>query len=224
MQQRRAVALWSGGKDSTLALEAALADASLHMAGLVTTVTEEYDRISMHGVRRALLEAQASSLALPLHIAAIHQGCTNAGYEESVARVLAPLVESGVTHVVCGDLYLADIRAYRERQLSALGLQALFPLWLRDTTALAHDFIQRGYTATLCCVDPVQIAPHLVGRAYDLALLDDLPPTADPCGENGEFHTFVHGGPIYRSAIQISVGDRVNRDGFWFCDLLLAAT
>lgn len=224
MIPRRTVALWSGGKDSTLALEATLADPSLQVDGLVTTVTAEYDRVSMHGVRRALLEAQATSLGLPLHVATISQGCTNAAYEESIARVLVPLRDAGATHVVCGDLYLADIRAYRERQLGALGLHAVFPLWLRNTTMLAHDFIQRGYEATLCCVDPMQIAASFAGRTYDRALLDELPATADPCGENGEFHTFVHAGPIYRSPIGIIVGEQVVREGFCFCDFSPATT
>lgn len=219
---RRAVCLWSGGKDSCLALEAALSDSSLQVEALATTVTDEYERISMHGVRRELLERQAAAVALPLHVARIPRECTNAEYEAAVARTMVPLRDAGITHVVCGDLYLADIRSYRERQFAAIGLEAVFPLWRRDTGVLARDFIRRGYVATLCCVDPRQIDRDLAGRSYDLSLLDDLPTTADPCGENGEFHTFVSDGPLFGSPVPFDVGPAVERDGFCFRDITLA--
>lgn len=212
--------LWSGGKDSTLALEAALADPRLTIERLVTTVTADYDRISMHGVRRTLLEQQADALGIPLSVATIPVGCTNAIYEASLGAVLRPLASSGITHIVCGDLFLADIREYRERTLAEHGLTALFPLWLRDTAVVARDFIARGFEATTCCVDPKQMPGELVGRRYDAAFLAELPATADPCGENGEFHTFVSNGPIFRRPVAVRVGDRVERGGFWFADIV----
>lgn len=218
---RRAVMLWSGGKDSTLALEAALADPTLSMERLVTTVTADYDRISMHGVRRALLERQGASLGIPLSVATIPATCTNAVYEDALGAVLRPLAASGVTHVVCGDLYLADIREYRERTLAEYGLTAVFPLWLRDTGALARDFITRGFEAIACCVDPRQISETFAGRRYDAAFLADLPASVDPCGENGEFHTFVANGPIFSSPIPVAAGERVLREGFMFADIAL---
>lgn len=219
---RRAVVSWSGGKDSSLALHAALHDPTLHIEALVTTVTSEYDRISMHGVRRALLEAQAEAIGIPLIVAPIPPRSTNAQYEAAMAEALAPLCASGVTHMVCGDLYLTDIREYRERLLAPLGITAVFPVWLRDTAQLAREFIALGFEATLCCVDPKQIDPSFCGRRFDDSLLADLPALADPCGENGEFHTFVSNGPIFRRPVGVRVGERVERDGFWFCDLVPA--
>lgn len=202
-----------------LALEATLEDPSLAVEVLVTTVTAEYDRISMHGVRRELLERQADALGLPLVIATVPARCTNAVYEAAVAAALGPIRAAGVTVAVCGDLFLADIREYRERQLAEQGLEAVFPLWGQDTRELAHRFIDLGHVATLCCVDPGQIDPSFAGRRFDRDLLRDLPHSADPCGENGEFHTFVSAGPLFGAVLDVSVGAAVQRDGFCFREL-----
>ena len=213
------VVSWSGGKDSTLALAAALADERLLVRALVTTVTSGYERISMHGVRRTLLRQQADALRLPLVEVPIAPGCSNDDYEQVMRGALAPLAAEGVTGVVCGDLYLADVRAYRDRLFASVGLAGVYPIWGRDTRALAEEFVDAGYGAILVCVDPRQIPRALCGRDYDRALLADLPAGADPCGENGEFHTFVHRGPIFREGVPVARGEVVERDGFVFADL-----
>jgi uncharacterized protein (TIGR00290 family) len=218
----RALVSWSGGKDSTLALHRAVEERAARVDGLLTTVTEEYERISMHGVRTALLEAQARALALPLRVARIPRGCTNDVYETVSREALARYAAEGGEQVVFGDLFLADVRAYRERLLAPLPLAPSFPLWGEDTRALARRFVALGFRAVLVCVDPRQIDAALCGREYDLALLDELPAGADPCGENGEFHTFVYDGPIFRDAVPIARGEVVTRDGFVFCDLVAA--
>jgi uncharacterized protein (TIGR00290 family) len=209
---------WSGGKDSALALDA-LRTEGVPVAGLITTVTAGYERISMHGVRRTLLAAQADAVGLPLIEARIPARASNAAYETAFADALAPVRARGVTRVAFGDLFLADVRAYRERQLAALGMQPVFPLWLRDTAALARDFIARGFEAVLVCADPTKIDPSCAGRRFDTDLLRDLPAGADPCGENGEFHTFVFNGPGFARRVAIRIGPAVERDGFVFCDL-----
>jgi uncharacterized protein (TIGR00290 family) len=218
----RTLVSWSGGKDSSLALHRVLADDAVRVDGLLTTVTDEYDRISMHGVRRVLLEAQASALGLPLEVVRIPPACSNADYEAATSAALAGYAARGGQAVVFGDLYLADIRAYRERLLAPLPLAPRFPLWLEDTHALARRFVALGFRAVLVCVDPKQLDPRFAGRAYDDALLDELPPGVDPCGENGEFHTYVHDGPIFRHPVAITVGEIVERGGFVFADLLPA--
>lgn len=213
---------WSGGKDSSLALQRLLADPALRVAALLTTITRGYDRISMHGVRRTALEAQCATLGLPLIEVAIHPGSSNDAYDDAFRAALYPLAEQGIHRVAFGDLYLRDIRAYRERLVRSVGMDALFPLWNENTGALARRFIGDGFRATVVCVDPKQIDSSLCGREFDERFLADLPASADPCGENGEFHTFVHDGPIYSSPVSISRGEAVLRDGFWFCDLLPA--
>jgi uncharacterized protein (TIGR00290 family) len=217
---RRALVSWSGGKDSALALQRTLADGAVHVDGLLTTVTDEYDRISMHGVRRTLLEAQAAALDLPLELVRIPPACSNADYEAATRAALARYAARGGEAVVFGDLYLADIRAYRERLLEPLMLAPRFPLWLEDTVALARRFVSDGFRAVLVCVDPAQLDPRFAGRTYDDALLDELPSGVDPCGENGEFHTFVHDGPIFRRPVPVRAGETVERGGFVFADLL----
>jgi uncharacterized protein (TIGR00290 family) len=212
---------WSGGKDSALALAESLRDDSYEVMGLLTTVTRDYDRISMHGVRRALLWEQAVSLRLPLTEAVIGAGASNTEYEAAFAASLAEFRAAGVRRVVFGDLFLADIRAYRERQLAALGMQCLFPVWGRDTTKLAGEFVAAGYRAVLCCVDPRRLDGPFCGREFDAALLGDLPEGVDPCGENGEFHTFVYDGPIFDRPVACRRGEVVSRDGFWYCDLVV---
>ncbi|MBI4323057.1 MAG: diphthine--ammonia ligase [Candidatus Omnitrophica bacterium] len=211
---------WSGGKDSSLALQAVLQDPALNVEALLTTVTEGYERISMHGVRRALLEQQAASLKLPLEQVRIPIQASNAVYEAAMRDVLMRYQARGVSRVVFGDLFLEDIRRYRERNLAQLGMQGLFPLWLKDTAALARAFIAQGFRAILVCVDPNQLDPAFCGREFDEALLRDFPPGVDPCGERGEFHTFVYDGPIFQRPIPVAKGEIVEREGFWFCDLL----
>ena len=213
------VLAWSGGKDSALALDALRADTSARVVGLITTVTAGYERISMHGVRRTLLTAQAAAVGVPLIEARIPVRASNDAYEAAFAEALAPVRARGVMRVAFGDLFLADVRAYRERQLAALAMQPMFPLWLRDTRALAREFIARGFEAVLVCVDPAKIDPSFAGHLFNAALLRDLPGGADPCGENGEFHTFVFNGPGFVRPVPIRMGPVVERDGFVFCDL-----
>ncbi len=210
---------WSGGKDSSLALQAALADPALRVEALVTTVTEDYERISMHGVRCALLEQQARAIGLPLEQVRIPRQASNAVYEAAMRALLLRYQARGVSRVVFGDLFLQDIRRYREDNLAKLSMRGLFPLWLKDTRQPARDFIAAGFRAVLVCTDPQHLPPSFCGRDFDLSLLADLPPSADPCGENGEFHTFVYDGPIFRHPVPVAKGEVVCREGFWFCDL-----
>ena len=210
---------WSGGKDSALAFWT-LRRRCLEPCALVTTVTEGYDRISMHGVRRELLARQAQSLGLPLVEILIPPECVNDVYEARMAEAFAAAPLSGVDAVAFGDLFLADVRAYREQRLAAAGKRGLFPLWGHNTSALAREFLAAGFQATLVCVDPRALDRSFAGRRYDEQLLAELPACVDPCGENGEFHTFVHAGPIFETPIASATGDVVERDGFVFCDLI----
>lgn len=209
---------WSGGKDSSLALWK-LREQRRPPELLLTTVTETYDRISIHGVRRELLSRQAAALGLPLVEVAIPAGCANDVYETRMRQALATTELAKTTTIAFGDLSLADVRAYREAQLAASGKRGLFPLWGTDTTALAHQFVAAGFLAVIVCVDPSKVAPSFAGRPYDSTLLDDLPPSVDPCGENGEFHTFVYAGPIFSSPVACEVGAAVTRGDFVFCDV-----
>jgi uncharacterized protein (TIGR00290 family) len=216
----RIILSWSGGKDSALALHQLRASPRFEVAGLLTTVTEEYDRISMHGVRRRLLERQAGALGLPLTTVGIEPAAANRSYETRMEAALAGVRERGIRTVAFGDLFLEDVRRYREEMLARVGMAALFPLWGRDTDALAREFLDLGFRAVLTCVDGEQLDGAFVGRGFDAALLRDLPPGADPCGENGEFHTFVHAGPGFREPVPFRRGEVVLRDErFWFCDL-----
>jgi uncharacterized protein (TIGR00290 family) len=218
---------WSGGKDSALALRDVRSDPRYRVAALLTTVTAEYDRISMHGVRRTLLRRQADSLGLPLEEVLISPRAVNDEYEAAMGAALAAFRTriSGLDTVVFGDLFLADIRAYRERMLARMGMRGLFPLWLRDTRALAHEFVRVGYRAVLVCVDSAQLGGEFAGREFDTGLLHDLPPEVDPCGENGEFHTFVYAGPGLREPVRHQRGPVVVRDGrFVYCDLVETAS
>ena len=211
---------WSGGKDSALALQAVLADEALHVEALVTTLTAGYDRISMHGVRRELLERQAAAVGIPLVVATIPMRASNDSYEAAQRAALAPFRERGVRRVVCGDLFLEDIREYRQRLFATIGMEGMYPVWGLDTRTLARRFIADGFRAILVCVDPKQIDARFAGRELDAALLAELPASADPCGENGEFHTFVYDGPIFREPVAVRRGGVVERDGFVFQDLL----
>jgi len=214
---------WSGGKDSALALREIQSDGRYRVAALLTTVTAGYDRISMHGVRRTLLRRQAESLRLPLEEVVISPGASNDEYEGNMEAALAALRTriAGLDTVVFGDLFLADIRAYRERMLARIGMRGLFPLWLRDTRALAHEFVRLGYRAVLVCVDAGALGAEFAGREFDAHLLHDLPREVDPCGENGEFHTFVYAGPGLRQPVRHERGPVVARDArFVYCDLV----
>ena len=214
---------WSGGKDATLTLERLLADTRYRVAGLLTTVTADYDRIAMHGVRRSILHRQTAGLGLPLYVAEIAAGADNDAYEAAFAHALAAAREDEpeLATVAFGDLFLADVRAWREAQLARHGWRGVFPLWGEDTTRLAQGFVGRGYRAILCCVDTTQLAADFCGRDYDTHLLADLPPGVDPCGENGEFHTCVHAGPLWPEPLALVRGERVLRDGrFQYVDLL----
>jgi uncharacterized protein (TIGR00290 family) len=210
---------WSGGKDSAFALHILRSAGNFEPVGLLTTVTEDYDRISIHGVRRELLEKQAEAISLPLRTVLIPKECTNEIYEERLAAALQEIKAEGVQHIAFGDLFLEDIRAYREEQMASAGLQPLFPVWGLDTTELAHELIRLGFQATLVCVDTDILDPVFAGRAFDEDLLRDLPPDVDLCGENGEFHTFVHAGPIFREPIAIKLGRVEGRGRFWFRDV-----
>jgi len=211
---------WSGGKDSALALWT-MREEGIEPVALLTTLTEDYDRISMHAVRRELLEAQAAAVGVPLVEVLIPAACVNEVYEERMATALdsPPLAE--VEEFAFADLFLADIRAYREARLASIGRRASFPIWGRETGALARRFVDAGFEATLVCVDPKQLDASFCGRAFDADLLRDLPEGVDPCGENGEFHTFVTAGPVFASPVPIEHGETVERDGFVFHDLLL---
>jgi uncharacterized protein (TIGR00290 family) len=212
---------WSGGKDSALALAALIEDGSPPLA-LVTTVTDPGRRITGHGVRRELLAAQAQAVGLTLVEIPVPAGAANAVYERRLTEALAvpPLDEA--RELAYGDLFLADLRTYRERWCASAGRTARFPLWQRDTASLARSFLDAGFRATVVCVDPQRIPPSLAGRAFDAGLLGELPAGVDPCGENGEFHTFVHDGPMFARPVRTEPGAVVHRDGFVFADLLPA--
>jgi uncharacterized protein (TIGR00290 family) len=220
MSDAEAIALsWSGGKDSALALWA-LRQQGREPAALLTTITEDYNRVSMHAVRSELLRAQAQATGIELVEIPIPADCVNATYEERMARALASPPLDRVPTIAFADLFLADIRDYREERLAQADRSGLFPLWGRDTAGLAREFVAAGFEATLVCVDPTQLDPSFVGRRFDEALLADLPAGVDPCGENGEFHTFVHAGPIFDAPIPVELGEAAMREGFAFQDLL----
>lgn len=188
---------------------------------LLTILTKEFDRISMHGVRRELLHAQSQSLEIPIEEVWIPSKATNEIYEIALSKSLSKASIYKISHVAFGDLFLSDIRKYRERLLSSLGLECLFPLWGKDTRQLAQYFIRSGFRAIICTVDPNKLDPIFCGREYDETFLSEIPPKVDPCGENGEFHTFVFEGPIFDKEIPIQVGEIVKRDGFFFADIIL---
>jgi uncharacterized protein (TIGR00290 family) len=213
---------WSGGKDSAMALHALQSAQAHRVTALLTTVTEEFDRISMHGVRRVLLERQAESIGLPLHAVLIPPQCINVTYELRMKEALNEHFAGGVRRVAFGDIFLEDLRAYREQNLARIGMEALFPIWKQDSRELARDFLRLGFKGVTVCIDPRVLDPSFVGRVLDESFFADLPPGVDPCGENGEFHTFVFDGPVFRNPVRFTVAEKVLRDGFWFCDLLPA--
>jgi uncharacterized protein (TIGR00290 family) len=216
----RAWMSWSSGKDSTFALQVAVQDPDVTVSGLLVTVNAEADRVAMHAVRRSLLERQADRLGIPLHVVEIPSPCSNAVYEARMDEAMHQAAQDGVNAVVFGDLFLEDIRQYRERAMAGTGIRPIFPLWDRPTDLLAREMIDSGIRAVLTCVDPSKLSPSFVGRTFDANLLDELPPEVDPCGERGEFHTFVWDAPGFNSPIPIRSGEIVNRDGFVFCDFI----
>jgi uncharacterized protein (TIGR00290 family) len=221
--KRQLLLSWSGGKDSALALAALRADPVVEVVALLTSMTTTYDRVSIHGVRRVLVESQAAATGLPLIEIPLEAQCTNEAYESAFAAAIGRARERfpRIEAVAFGDLFLTDVRAYRERLVEPTGLEPLFPLWGIDTASLARRFIEEGFRARLVCVDTTQLAPSFAGRELDARFLDDLPASADPCGEKGEFHTFVWGAPVFSRAIAVDVGEVVLRDGrFAYCDLL----
>lgn len=212
---------WSGGKDSAIALYELKKTHSYEISALLTTVTEDYDRVSMHGVRRILLEQQAESLGLSLEKVYITKNASNDEYERKMRDRLMIYKNQGVLSVAFGDIFLEDLRRYREKNLSKIGMKAIFPIWKRDTTELANIFIDLGFKAVITCVDSNVLDKRFVGRIYDKQFLRELPSSVDPCGENGEFHSFVYDGPIFRKRIVFTIGDIVLRDNrFYFCDLI----
>jgi uncharacterized protein (TIGR00290 family) len=220
-QRPKALLSWSSGKDSAWALHVLREQGELDVIGLVTTVTTVFDRVAMHAVRRELLEAQASAAGLPLWVVPIPSPCSNAEYEARMLELVQRACAEGVEAMAFGDLFLEDIRRYRETQLAGTGIRPVFPLWQRPTRALAREMLAAGVCAHVTAVDPKQLPKELCGRSWDAALLEALPETADPCGENGEFHTFVSAGPMLKTAIAVRTGPVVERDGFVFADLSL---
>src|SRR5260370_13418175 len=211
---------WSGGKDSCLALYEIQNPGEQPIAALLTTVTRDYDRISMHGVRRVLLEKQAASLGLPLHQVLISKGATNEEYETRLIEAVSIYRDEGIDSIVFGDLFLEDIKTYRDQFLARHDLRGIYPVWMRDTTEFIKEFIELGFRAVLACVDSKALDESFAGRIIDHDFLASLPANVDPCGENGEFHTFVYDGPNFAQPVNFSVGETVSRQGFWFCDLV----
>jgi len=216
----KAVISWSSGKDSAFALQEVREAGSYEIVGMLTTLTRDFERVSMHGVREELLDRQAAALGLPCTKVLIPSPCPNEIYEQQMGEAMRSFRDSGVTHVVFGDLFLEDLRRYREERLAEIGVQGVFPLWKRDTRELARHMIDRGGRAHLTCIDPRHLDRSFAGRSFDADLLADLPSDVDPCGENGEFHTVVTAGPMFRSPIEVEPGDVVERNGFVFADIV----
>jgi uncharacterized protein (TIGR00290 family) len=218
-EPRRVLLSWSSGKDSAWCLQALRQRADLEVVGLVTTVNETYGRVAMHAVREVLLERQAAAASLPIWRVSIPSPCSNAQYEEAMDHVVTKAVAEGITGMAFGDLFLEEIRRYREEKLAGTGLEPIFPLWGLPTDALARTMVSAGLRARITCVDPTQLPADFAGREFDEALLTSLPAGVDPCGERGEFHTFAYAGPMFRNVIGVQRGEIVERDGFVFADL-----
>jgi len=213
---------WSSGKDSAWALHELRANPDCEVTALLTTINQDAGRVAMHAVRETLLDAQAEALGMPLIKIPIPANCTNLVYEQAMASAMAQARAVGVFHVAFGDLFLEEIRRYREEKLAAVGMTAIFPLWGRETRGLAREMVGSGLRAHLTCVDPKQLDRRFAGMVFDETLLDELPASVDPCGENGEFHSFTFAGPMFRSPLRLTPGQIVERDGFVFADLLSA--
>ena len=219
---REILLAWSSGKDSAWALHCLRRDPGIEVVGLLTTVNAEFDRVSMHAVRRELLQRQRAAAGAEPWIVEIPNPCRNDQYEAIMGRVVQRARDAGISAVAFGDLFLADVRAHRERLMAGTGVEPLFPLWMQPTADLARTMQADGLKARVTCVDPKVLDPSLVGREWDARFLDDLPDGVDPCGENGEFHTFAYDGPMFSQPIPNRVGEVVHRNGFVFIDLLRA--
>ena len=218
---KRVMLSWSSGKDSAWSLYQLQNDPEVEVVGLMTTVNAAANRVAMHAVRTELLESQARAADLPLFSIPLPWPCSNADYEEIMTKVVVEIREKyQATHVAFGDLFLEDIRAYREKQMQDSGLELMFPLWQNDTKLLADEMIAAGLKAVLTCIDPKQLDLNFAGKKFDQDLVNSLPEHVDPCGENGEFHSFVYAGPMFKADIQISIGETVERDGFVYTDVL----
>jgi uncharacterized protein (TIGR00290 family) len=220
----RAWLAWSSGKDSAWALHVVRQSDEFEVVALLTTVNRTHARVAMHAVRECLVEMQAAAAGLPLIKVPIPSPCTNEIYERAMGEAMARARAEGVLHVVFGDLFLEDIRAYREKQLAARDMTPIFPLWRRDTRELAEEMVEHGLSAYLTCVDPRKLDRSFAGRRFDADFVRELPADVDPCGENGEFHTFANGGPMFKHAIRVTAGEIVERQGFVFADFLPRAT
>jgi uncharacterized protein (TIGR00290 family) len=216
---KRVALSWSSGKDSSWSLHLLRQDPTIDVVALITTINQEFDRVAMHAVRSELVQLQAQSAGLPLWKVPLPWPCSNEQYEAVMREVCARALEKGVEAIAFGDLFLTDIRDYRERQLAGTGLEPLFPVWRLPTRELATDMIAAGLRARITCIDPKKLPREFAGREFDEDFLADLPPSVDRCGENGEFHSFVYAGPMFRPAISIEPGEIVERDGFVFADL-----
>lgn len=219
---KRALLSWSSGKDSAWSLHLLRHSPDIEVVGLLTTLNSEFDRVAMHGTRRSVLEAQARAVGLPLRTIPLPWPCSNQDYEQRMADACRRAVHEGIQAIAFGDLFLADIRAYREKQLHGTGLEPLFPVWKIPTQNLAQNMIASGLRAKLTCVDTHQLPAEFVGRDFDAEFLRDLPRTVDPCGENGEFHTCVYAGPMFHSPISLEPGEIVMRDQFAYADFQVA--
>ncbi len=222
MSKPKLLLSWSSGKDSAWTLHVLRQQDQYEIVGLVTTVNENFARVAMHGVREELLAAQAAAADAPLWCVPLPHPCPNAEYEQRMRVLIERAVAAGVTHMAFGNLFLEDIRAYRIKQLAGTGIAPVFPIWGLDTKRLARQMVRAGLRAKLSCVDPKRLAREFAGRAFDETLIEQLPPEVDPCGENGEFHSFCHAGPMFAEPVAVQVGEVVERDGFVFADLLPA--
>ena len=222
MQQSKHKTLlsWSSGKDSAWALHTLRQDPQIELAGLFCTVNQAFNRVAMHGVRVELLQRQADRLGLPLQIIDIPYPCSNEQYAQVMSEFVTQARAAGVTHFAFGDLFLEDVRRYREERLQGTGISPIFPLWGWDTRELSQTMVTAGLRSVLTCVDPKQLSKDFAGRIFDATLLRDLPADVDPCGENGEFHSFAFDGPMFAQAVDFTLGETVARDGFVFTDLL----
>jgi uncharacterized protein (TIGR00290 family) len=223
MRRPKALISWSSGKDSAFSLHEVRRAGEFDVVGALTTVTENFDRVSIHGVREEILRAQLQAAGLPPTVVPIPYPCPNEIYEARMGEAIARAKADGITHMIFGDLFLEDIRNYREEKLRGTGIAPVFPLWLRPTPQLARDMIASGLEIYIAAVDLKKMPAAFAGRRFDAQLLADLPAGVDPCGENGEFHTCVTGGPMFRQALPVIRGERVERDGYAYCDLLLSA-
>jgi uncharacterized protein (TIGR00290 family) len=222
--KERVLFCWSGGKDSALALHRLMQDDRYDVVALLSTYNEYYQRVSMHGVRLELSERQADSIGLPLDKVFVSERSSNEEYSLKMAERMLAYKERGVTTVAFGDIFLEDLRQWREENLAQLGMSAIFPLWKNDTSKLVREFIDLGFRSRICCINDAYLDESAVGRDIDIAFIESLPAHVDPCGENGEFHTFAYAGPIFREPLHIETGERIHREGFWFCDLFISET